>query len=191
MRFQRGDRRIDLVCTHGCPIYCILSFHCTLVMNFITWNKAYSVYAFRTLIREEGLVLRVNNQRTRRALEKYERRGFTLIEWRNSATGSFTDSFRAKERWIGDSSCWVRQLDTSNVLSQYIPSLAACISFAVPTQYALHVNGFAIIYRRAPAPPNADGVTRWVAHMDCTLLSNGSLSQSYAVSNQFYDQHYT
>ncbi|KAK0452790.1 uncharacterized protein EV420DRAFT_1273623 [Desarmillaria tabescens] len=76
-----SERKVQIMLTRGTPIYCVLQFHSTCVMNFIMSTHAYSLYPLATLQRKFA----VNSFFTKRligdhlAIVKYKEHGFTYI----------------------------------------------------------------------------------------------------------------
>ncbi|KAL1698371.1 hypothetical protein EV121DRAFT_297257 [Schizophyllum commune] len=94
------DLRVQLIVNEGSLFDCILAYHSTPVMNFLTCSRAVSLYPYHTL-RGRGLCLETKVDATA-ALNKYKERGWNLIsgvktpDWHGFATG---------ERYVGDELC--------------------------------------------------------------------------------------
>ena len=69
-------KKIQIVTSQTVPLHCILGFHSTTVMNFITWNKAYSLYPWTTFALRIGVVTKNTTDPVIRCLEKYSERGW-------------------------------------------------------------------------------------------------------------------
>ncbi|EJD49284.1 hypothetical protein AURDEDRAFT_161781 [Auricularia subglabra TFB-10046 SS5] len=187
LRYGRGPKHIDVVCTSATPVYCIFRFHCTPVMNFITWNKAYCMYPFDSLIRSRGLILRENNDRTRLALDKYRRRGFKLVPWWEGDWDWLSAAFRARHRWVGDAHCWTVALDTTGITTQRVPWSNEQVDAAVPSPYIYELNGFDMRIVRAQGA-TIDNAPIWAVEVNCQVLEDESLLFSYAADSTFSRQ---
>ncbi|KAF8736862.1 hypothetical protein AX14_013794 [Amanita brunnescens Koide BX004] len=127
--FKKGNpsKVVQLIATRREPIYAILDFHSTCVLNFITHDQAYSLYPFTTLCKQETVVLcelwRGHNEDS---LHKYEQRGWKACKMDDICERDDTNDDRyvnvkgpselaAEERRIGDVYCWILELDQTPV----------------------------------------------------------------------------
>ena len=79
-----------------------LTYFLACVMNFITFERAYSLYPLETIDKSQSLVLVDNTDNTYQAMLKYADRGFEFI---STAKG---DEFRYQHvRWIEDKYSWI------------------------------------------------------------------------------------
>lgn len=96
----------------GPPIQAILSeSHSSCVVNFISWNKAYSIFPRTTFINRQTAPLTRQYGYTLRHFDKYEERGFEFV-------GPLSSSIRAgtsRHRSVGDKHTWKFPLDTTGV----------------------------------------------------------------------------
>jgi hypothetical protein len=86
-------------------------------MNFISWNKAYCLYPYATLEKSRSLISRVDlisYPRFLKALGKYSRRGFSMIQ-RISPDEDVRCAFRPGPRFVCDRNTWIMSLDTNGV----------------------------------------------------------------------------
>jgi hypothetical protein len=105
------------------PIWSILmGFHSTVVVNVISWNKAYSIFPDATFLERETFVLLPLDDSSKKAIVKYGERG-----WKNwtssenqrpdekelprSLAPKPTDQFRR----VGDTKTWIVDLNIDSV----------------------------------------------------------------------------
>ncbi|KAG2022616.1 hypothetical protein CC2G_000352 [Coprinopsis cinerea AmutBmut pab1-1] len=88
------------------PFHSILSFHSTCVMNFITYEAAYSMYPAATFSARIATSMDRITDKELGALAKYERRGWTIttnVQWQPQSTKKL---FHLDEpRWVLDKHC--------------------------------------------------------------------------------------
>ncbi|EJD40108.1 hypothetical protein AURDEDRAFT_170883 [Auricularia subglabra TFB-10046 SS5] len=128
-KFTKGDLKIDLVVATESPVRTIIHFHSTPVINGISWDQAFSLFATASWTRHDGMVL-VDYSPTP-AVEKYRERGFTLYDGRVGLTHSFHDYLRTGYRYIGDSSTWVVKLNTAGIAPPATDEVLSNNSFEV------------------------------------------------------------
>lgn len=76
---QNAFTKIQVIATSDHPLGLILeNYSTTPVVNFISWNKAYSVFPFPTFIRHEGFYLKPRGDANERMINKYTVRGWEL-----------------------------------------------------------------------------------------------------------------
>ncbi|KAJ3510693.1 hypothetical protein NLJ89_g4533 [Agrocybe chaxingu] len=99
--------KIQLITTWQAPLECVLNFHSTCVMNFITYDKAISLYPQATFDQRRALACHPNWQGRREAYAKYRSRGWKIIKnaWRLEAEDP-ESPFALGIRRVGDSKCW-------------------------------------------------------------------------------------
>ncbi|KAF9049591.1 hypothetical protein BDZ89DRAFT_925048, partial [Hymenopellis radicata] len=76
--FYRNGEKVQLITAKGTPIEIILSFHCTAPMNFIAYDKAYSLYPRATFVKMEALNITTNGSGQELGRQKYADRGWKL-----------------------------------------------------------------------------------------------------------------
>ncbi|KAF8347121.1 hypothetical protein F5887DRAFT_882091, partial [Amanita rubescens] len=110
---SRSNRVVQVIYTSKAPIFAILQFHSTCVLNFITDSKAYCLYPFSTLCEKKTLVCGPTTVKIVDALQKYERRGWTIMA--NMTIDMLlinpTSEYNIKYRRIDDVFCWSRELE--------------------------------------------------------------------------------
>ncbi|KAG1862865.1 hypothetical protein C8R48DRAFT_708701 [Suillus tomentosus] len=112
-----GLLKIQIIACETSPFDAIINFHSTCVMNFITFDAAYSLYPVATFEKRETLsVWRARPLHDLTVVIKYGERGFAWISTlpagtspRNSVFYPFTD------RTVGDRYTWKLPLDTRGV----------------------------------------------------------------------------
>ncbi|KAI0755934.1 hypothetical protein BC629DRAFT_1271974, partial [Irpex lacteus] len=104
-RFVRGVRRkVQVHFVAVCPLYTILRFHSTVVMNFITFNNAYCLYPMATLRVGTNLLLRSIRDGVRASLVKFEERGWPYVRFLAQDDATFVHT---SVRWVCDPHTWV------------------------------------------------------------------------------------
>jgi len=76
-KYAKHRELIDVVYTRGNPIQVVTNFHSTLVMNYIAWYGAVSLYPALTLARKA--IMNTSNARANECYQKYESKGFQFI----------------------------------------------------------------------------------------------------------------
>jgi len=67
--------KIQLVAVGGTPLQTVLTgFYMTAIVNFITWNKAYSIFPRHTFLQHKGYLLQPLNEYLSILLRKYASR---------------------------------------------------------------------------------------------------------------------
>ena len=107
---------IQIVITKGLPLQAILrSYYTTILVNIITWNKAYSAYPLPTFIKHKGYLLHTVNGHLARQLDKYTTRGwrFQGVAWPEEKE-QVNCPMRSVRR-LGDIFTWRIPFDTTHV----------------------------------------------------------------------------
>lgn len=100
------------------PIACVLHFHSTLVMNFITWDRAYSLFPSATFLHHSALTFgdAEKDPRLPTVYDKYWQRGFRV-----SASPFITTDLAKHFKWggrrIDDEQSWVIELNTEELFA--------------------------------------------------------------------------
>jgi hypothetical protein len=86
------------------------------VMNFISFNAAYSLYPRATFEERRSLSFSVLTESDIRCLAKYSVRGWLTLSdlWPHDAAAQ-TTFYMDRERWVTDSFSWIVPLDTTGV----------------------------------------------------------------------------
>ncbi|KAH6911171.1 hypothetical protein BKA70DRAFT_1146507 [Coprinopsis sp. MPI-PUGE-AT-0042] len=117
MEFKKNGAVVQLIVTRNCPFHAITMFHSTCVMNFISYEAAYSMYAAATF---DARVATVNGDKLTdkelRAIMKYQNRGWTFTTNLRLHGPRAMQLFHFDEtRWVGDRHVWrlpLKTLDT-------------------------------------------------------------------------------
>ncbi|KAF5350802.1 hypothetical protein D9758_010362 [Tetrapyrgos nigripes] len=127
--FTRNRKKIQVVACKFCPMFVILGFHFTCVLNVISHSHAYLIYP-RTMFHGRGSIMLPRmlsehehiEQTYEAALEKYKSRDFSM-----TSGPSVVDFLRAgeyrRERCVGDSACWIIPSSEIPGLDQHFMSL--------------------------------------------------------------------
>ncbi|TDL13693.1 hypothetical protein BD410DRAFT_757508 [Rickenella mellea] len=110
--------KVQMIVTQVCPLDTVLSFHSTVVMNIISYQAAYCLFAWTTLEDRHGVVVEAKKTRHEAALAKYAARGFHIVsgeEAKCDENHRHRSSLRFGERWVDDRLTWVIPLDMTNV----------------------------------------------------------------------------
>ncbi|KIM47322.1 hypothetical protein M413DRAFT_440763 [Hebeloma cylindrosporum] len=112
LNFQKVDeigqhRKIQIISSPRSPVEMILNFHSTCVMNFITHEKAYSLYPRATFEERRSLICLFSTAARARAWAKYTERGWTMLDGITGDDFHDLDSSLARgRRYVGDSKTW-------------------------------------------------------------------------------------
>ncbi|KAF3177429.1 hypothetical protein TWF225_008417 [Orbilia oligospora] len=133
--FQKGKaedqplRQVQLIVTHGPPMYAILSdFYATHLFNVYDYKGAYSLFPQGTFVERRGYKTQAMAAKVVRCCGKYAQRGYDILdytEWDEKTTGEgkFGDVvLEVKDdreirrfRRVGDRFSWCLNLDTTGV----------------------------------------------------------------------------
>ncbi|KAF3211961.1 hypothetical protein TWF192_008965 [Orbilia oligospora] len=133
--FQKGKaedqslRQVQLIVTHGPPMYAILSdFYATHLFNVYDYKGAYSLFPQGTFVERRGYKTQAMTAKVVRCCGKYVQRGYDILdytEWDEKSTeeGKFGDVvLKVKDdreirrsRRVGDRFSWCLNLDTTGV----------------------------------------------------------------------------
>lgn len=117
-RFRRGELSITLRKTRLIPIQAILSrTPTTQAMNFISWNRAYSMFPKTTFLDHEVVPLKGADADVRAEIAKCGELGWFL-----RANASPHEELSRTNRRIGDPRTWKMDLDTLRVKQPGIPT---------------------------------------------------------------------
>ncbi|KAJ4386860.1 hypothetical protein N0V93_009758 [Gnomoniopsis smithogilvyi] len=133
-----GEAKIRLISCTSLPIQAILSeSYTSCVMNFISWNKIYSIFPRTTFVDHETVPLSPQSNDHIPLLEKYRTRDFTV---RNVVPQDGQGWDEARHRFVGDKQTWTLRLDTTGITPPEEPEfvLESC-SFDM--QYETRLSG--------------------------------------------------
>ncbi|KAH9947178.1 hypothetical protein B0H21DRAFT_822098 [Amylocystis lapponica] len=126
-----GTLKVQLVVAVDTPVKVILCSHSTCVMNVISFEKAYCLYARGTLEEHRSLVNRTTNRYViyHQDLDKYAARGWNIL-MRLPPPPDDDDNHSDWEpihnRWIDDKWSWVVPLDIVGVTYPPAPTPSSC-----------------------------------------------------------------
>ena len=124
---HRSQKKIQIITTEVPPLYCIPHFPSTIVMNFITWNKAYSLYPWTTFVLRTGVVTVRVGQSESRCLKKYREYHKRVWPYVPGVDESPKNPVR-NERCVTDTFSCVVPLNTSGVAKPATPDYAIELS---------------------------------------------------------------
>ena len=93
-------------------------------MNFITWNKAYSLYPWTTFVLRTGVVTARVGESEFRCLKKYSERGWPYVPGLDESPKNPVRN----ERCVTDTFSWVVPLNTPGVAKPATPDYAIELS---------------------------------------------------------------
>ncbi|EJD52683.1 hypothetical protein AURDEDRAFT_158415 [Auricularia subglabra TFB-10046 SS5] len=104
-----------VVCTPRTPIDALLQAYATLSLNFLTYDRAVSLYPRATYSQGVGLLLDFHQWDTvaRERVRRYRSEGYTLPGKLVTVRAAAAASLAPTQRFVGDSCCWVLKLDTN------------------------------------------------------------------------------
>ncbi|KZV93094.1 hypothetical protein EXIGLDRAFT_717624 [Exidia glandulosa HHB12029] len=105
--------QVQIIVADITPVQVVLGFHATMVMNFITWNRVFSLYPAGTFEHRRALVTYDKDRHFDLAMIKYAARGFRIDSHLfddETARGPFKFGTR-----------WVVKLDTTGITPPEIP----------------------------------------------------------------------
>ncbi|KAJ7597809.1 hypothetical protein C8J56DRAFT_883154 [Mycena floridula] len=106
INLYKGRRHVQVIIVGRTPFDTLLGFHSTVVMNYITGDKAISLYPKQTLCLRKNLVLGVSDNAKVAAIDKYKHRGWKLTI--NQLEDDGTSTFNERIWSIGDCHTWTR-----------------------------------------------------------------------------------
>ncbi|KAI5117833.1 hypothetical protein M0805_003310 [Coniferiporia weirii] len=138
--------RVQVIATAGSPAAAILAFHSTVVLNAITYCATYSLYPKGTFEERRGLVCRTLDVRCKKAITKYEGRGWEL-ETTPITDEEQTDpnsAFHFEDRWICDRKTWVIPFDTNKITQRMSSSRGSLTLPLSPSIDPFTLNSFGV-----------------------------------------------
>lgn len=148
---------MQLIVTRGPPAQAILrGYYTTAVVNFISWNKAYSVFPRATFLFYETVPLKIVSDFYGRLHTKYSQRGWrmrteavkiyggALLQPLRDSQLPLGDLTRHGNRRIGDRDSWVMQLgDTAGIIEAQRGSSSSS-SFQLTPDFVLEYSCFQV-----------------------------------------------
>ncbi|KAK7014071.1 hypothetical protein VNI00_019433 [Paramarasmius palmivorus] len=126
-------QRVQVMATEGSPIYAVLNFHSTIVMNIMTYSNIVCFYPRHTLSSKKLILLhtldvyhqmRLGSENIAHALSKYRNRGFEKHEVSLDAVLSQDSEVGFQVRHGADRFCWTRKLRPVKDWAPDLPILA-------------------------------------------------------------------
>ncbi|KAI4248161.1 MAG: hypothetical protein LQ352_006006 [Teloschistes flavicans] len=120
-RADSTESQIQIVITAHMPIYAILNgFYSTLVVNVISWNKAYAIYPQPSFLRHKTYLLRKMDDYNGQSLVKYDARGWRSqdVLWPEEEA---SHGCMLKLRRLDDQFTWKIPLDITDVVPAKTP----------------------------------------------------------------------
>ncbi|RYP71509.1 hypothetical protein DL771_004764 [Monosporascus sp. 5C6A] len=130
LRNQVSESRVQPVVTSGPPVQAILRwYYTTAVVNFISWNKAYSIFPRATFLLHETIPLKPVSDFYGSRHAKWSKRGWRLRTEAVYTSGADNEQplgylGRNGDRRIGDRDTWVIRLDGATQVeksSSFVP----------------------------------------------------------------------
>ncbi|KAI0083366.1 hypothetical protein BDY19DRAFT_702552 [Irpex rosettiformis] len=110
------ERQVQVIVATRSPMEVVLRFHSTVVVNVISWDRAYSLYPRATFEHRKSVVLRRQNRQLMYSIiEKYGNRGFEFRYTIHDNDIVSDPAFTSAQRWIGDGHSWVLELSTEGI----------------------------------------------------------------------------
>ena len=107
--------------TRTTPIQAILSgFYTTVIINVISWGKAYALFPYSTFIRRDGVLLRKRNEYIMIQLQKYQQRGWTIEASPPVEDKELRREF-ARNKLVGDQSSFIMPFNTDGIAPPRVP----------------------------------------------------------------------
>ncbi|KAI0012491.1 hypothetical protein F4779DRAFT_614462 [Xylariaceae sp. FL0662B] len=146
--FKNSKSKIQLVATSGPPLQAILrGYYTTAIVNFISWNKAYSVFPRATFIDHQTVPLKHIDEHKGELHQKYSRRGWRMrtepvvpkgILGRGGFTFPLGKLDKDGTRRVGDHDTWTLPLDTTSVEKPAKPDFVLEYSCFQVKDYRFH-----------------------------------------------------
>ena len=159
-----------------------------VVLNYITWNKAVSLYPFATFEERRSLILS-ENRSFGLAQDKYLARGFTFQSVLTPNEARSPGPFKTGPRYVGDEKTWILDLETESIpfgsistsRREYDPEMIHSWDLT-DTQYPLSLSD--------TPPTNVFHGPTWrrrnVPFLYFSFLEDESLKHKYVVHREFH-----
>ena len=165
-----------------------LFFILAVVLNYITWSKAVSLYPCATFEQRRSLILS-ENIRFAGARAKYLARGFSFQEILTPDEAKSPGPFQTGPRYVGDKRTWILNLETES-----IPSASVPMSRRVYDPYTIHswdLTNYQYPDQLHTTPPinilNGNNIGRTdMPIIYFSLLKDENLEYRYVVHREFH-----
>jgi hypothetical protein len=164
--------------------------HLAVVLNYLTWNKAISLYPLATFERRRSLILSENSSFPP-AKEKYLARGFTFQQFLTPNEAGQPGPFQTGPRYVGDEKSWILDLETESIPLTSIPASRRECDPEMIHSWDLTDRQYSDWLDEAP-PSNIAHGKLWqtgeehVPLIYFSLLREESLNHKYVVHREFY-----
>ncbi|KAK7017879.1 hypothetical protein VNI00_018554 [Paramarasmius palmivorus] len=117
--FVRNNKRVQVMPTTGTPIYAVLNFHSTLVMNILTYSHIISFYPKHSFMYRKIVPLstideyredRLDSGNRAIAFQKYRMRGFELVSLSCYTPFDRNSELNMSYRFVTDDFCFTRSV---------------------------------------------------------------------------------
>lgn len=177
------ELEVQLILTLGPPVQAILrGFYATIVVNFLSWSKAYAIYPIPTFFDHKGYMLRDQAEFKENLASKYRSRGWSYeeVEWPKDNPA---DYLVKSPRRVGDRYTWQINLDTVNVSPSQTPdSVLDHAEFGVRNPF-----GWKIGQHRAHYPISATVFKACTLRHEYLYAPNGWIESLQEKMDQFTD----
>jgi len=135
--------KLRVTSTSGPPVQAVLSSsYTTATVNFITWNKAYSIFPRQTLVDHKFFPLRPLDNDFGSVLREHSDQGWTTRDILWPELASYQASKLARYRRVGDRHSLMIPLDLDSVQQASIPDFVVeYAQFEVRPQYSRQILG--------------------------------------------------
>ena len=127
--------KIQIITTTHIPIKSILrGFYSTVLVNIMSWNKAYSAFPLSTFVQHKGYQLKALDEYFAPLVSKYSRRGWNMQEIMWPEERRVNHPIR-KHRRIGDRFTWTIPFNTKGIKWSKTPDYVlehACFRILCP-----------------------------------------------------------
>ncbi|TFY80353.1 hypothetical protein EWM64_g3656 [Hericium alpestre] len=191
--------KVQIIAAITMPLACILEFHSSCVFNFITHEKAYSLYPKATFEDRRTLLFKPANRlkpATQRAIEKYRQRGWKILynappHWydiggpKPGPDDPKDSALECTSRWADDGLTWVIPLTKDGVSARIDDATCRCDPHAAYNLRWVHDDP-----HPDPAPvTNWHLRTRWKRNQrheqPCyAVVSSPALRDSYVIADR-------
>ncbi len=175
---EPSSTKIQLVVTEGMPVESILKGFCsTMFVNFMSWNRAYSVFPLSTFIQYKGYQLGGPFSRSPSLLNEHSLRGWDMQKLMWLEEKRLNHPIRTYRR-IGDGFTWTIPFDTKNVQWSKIPDYVlelACFQMhsrqgKIPVAYQINTTEFVDQTLKYRYLSNWDMLWFLREKVDCSML---------------------
>ncbi|KAK6498222.1 hypothetical protein TWF506_004462 [Arthrobotrys conoides] len=127
---ESENLHIDIILTYGPALLSILEgYYSTYIMNFFTYNRAYNLFAYHTVLKNEGFkTLAEVSPKREEAIQKYKGRGYNIVAYGNYHSCKMQCPLRPHRR-VGDMFTWMIDLPINDISIPTNPILVETYTF--------------------------------------------------------------